>query len=305
MATEAGAGIVTVVALYDTNNNFYPDGKTFAISTNSAVMGTKRLPVAVSIPGATDPVETADLLIVKTDEFGDLYLNLTIEEYAELLRSAGGGDNPGANLTATYIGYGGSDNKLTGDADFTRTNSRIFIGWNGVNYYQLQGNSFAAKVSLIILGNPAGGNSTNLTINDDAQLITATKPFRINGVSKNMEIGSNYIRHNNGSNKGSFLFPDVSSDPEWTMPNTTGTVIVGAQGQFEIVGNGVDINFTTAVPAGYNLAFVQVVENLAPTEHAVVMNASVSGTTLTVGLYTIEGAPISQTYNISYLLTAI
>ncbi len=167
MATEAGAGIVTVVALYDANNNFYPDGKTFAISTNSAVMGAKNLPITVSIPGAIGAVETADLLIVKTDEFGDLYLNMTIDEYTELLRLAG--DSSGTpSLPFTQVAYGGEDDEMTSSEGFIYTPTIgviIKARGNAVFGVGYGGDGDAARAELGDVD--SAGNGTKITLDDD------------------------------------------------------------------------------------------------------------------------------------------
>ena len=75
------ANLLTVTALYDSSLNFYPSGKQFTIQADSQVLGTKTLPTSQHIPGAVHYVPEAPLLVVKSVDFGDLYLNLTISQY--------------------------------------------------------------------------------------------------------------------------------------------------------------------------------------------------------------------------------
>lgn len=75
--------LLTIIALYDNALNFFPTGKQFTINIDSAILGTKTLPTAVSIPGTTGYVPQSPLLTIKTTTVGDIYVNLTLEQYLE------------------------------------------------------------------------------------------------------------------------------------------------------------------------------------------------------------------------------
>lgn len=95
-------GLLTVIALYDKDLKFFPDGKQFTIPTDSAILGTKVLPTERKVPGTTEYVATAPLLTIKTIEFGDLYLNMTLSQYF-------------AAIIATYASIGAPEMPLTLD----------------------------------------------------------------------------------------------------------------------------------------------------------------------------------------------
>lgn len=90
---------ITVIALYDGSKTFYPDGKTFSINTAAKVIGVFDLPIVPPIPGSTDPLITAPLLLVKTVEYGELSLNMSLDDYIAAVAAASGG---GASLEQTY-----------------------------------------------------------------------------------------------------------------------------------------------------------------------------------------------------------
>lgn len=143
-------GIVTVTALYDNDKNFYPNGKTFAIPTDSLVMpNTVPLPITHVIPGATTPINYYPLLEVKTKEVGSLFLNITLVQYAALVRAADQNNQSktiistvsGASLTDPYfinaihtISTEGQDYQI--GADFTQNTITQTITW-------VNGNSFS------------------------------------------------------------------------------------------------------------------------------------------------------------------
>lgn len=267
MDTSAGAGIITVQALYDGNGNFYPDGKTFAISTNSTSQGVKNMPISVAIPGSSDPVASADLLSVKTEEQGTLLLNLTEEEYIELIRDASPSPGGSSNLQ-----------QVTDNGNITTKEIDVVDG---------DGNTRAALSPLGIVATTSTDGATGLAI------------VTLDGGS------INELEYTAPEGSGHLLAPSLTSNQKWILPDASGTVIIGHTGTILIQGNGSTINFAASVPSGYNSAYASLIQNRAPGEHAVIMNAEVSGTILNIGIYSLEGAPISGSYTCTYLLTAI
>jgi hypothetical protein len=164
METSAGAGIITVQALYDGNNNFYPNGKTLAISTNSTVLGAKNMPIAVAIAGSTDPVATADLLSVKTEEFGTILLNLTESEYIEIVREAGGGGAPVPPIPPGQVMYGAADSTPTSDSSLAFDPITGLVVAGDVSMRHLIGNSDNPTIEA---GAGAGAGATVDIVGDD------------------------------------------------------------------------------------------------------------------------------------------
>jgi len=80
--------IVTVVALYDENLNYHPGGQTYAIPVDSLIQGTKTLPTAQYIAGTVGIQATADMLKVKTANYGVIYLNMTLAQYNAAIQAA-------------------------------------------------------------------------------------------------------------------------------------------------------------------------------------------------------------------------
>ena len=144
----ASANLLTVTALYDSSLNFYPSGKQFTIQADSQVLGTKTLPTSQHIPGAVHYVPEAPLLVVKSVDFGDLYLNLTIGQYFALVAatyaSAGAseltltltvpGDTPASSTITSPLLYNGVLNALfiNGISIDIRTVTLVNSGTNGV-----------------------------------------------------------------------------------------------------------------------------------------------------------------------------
>jgi len=145
------ASIITVTALYDDNMNFFPGGKIFAIASDSLIMPSKNLPIAVHIPGTTDNVNLYPLLCVKTIEQGELCLNMTLDEYNALIRAAS--LSPNAEVTLTYDI---SADKPAGD---TLTDTALY-GFH-VNSIAVGSDTGMSPVSITII--PFTQDSTALT----------------------------------------------------------------------------------------------------------------------------------------------
>lgn len=93
---------VTVQATYDSSLVFYPNGQTFSIDANSVVVGTRDLSTTPPIKGVSGQVPITSFLNVLTQPWGNLYLNMTIDQYnAAVAAATASAGAPGQQITYT------------------------------------------------------------------------------------------------------------------------------------------------------------------------------------------------------------
>lgn len=94
---------VNVPVLWDAAGNF-KNGEVFSISVSSIINGVVAKPAGPTIPGYPigNPIDT---LFVKDPEVGGLYLNLTLQEYTDLV----GATSSSGNDTRSYDWVGDVD----------------------------------------------------------------------------------------------------------------------------------------------------------------------------------------------------
>ena len=120
---------VTVPILYDNARNFFPNGKWLTIDTQSEYLGTIKLPSAAFIPSVPGYVPEATLLRIKTKEFDEIYVNLTLAAYNALIQEAE--VSPSADYTYTTT-ISGTPNYVTDTPLFNIAPLTYTV--NGVGY---------------------------------------------------------------------------------------------------------------------------------------------------------------------------
>lgn len=114
--------LVTAIASYDSDLKFFPNGKQFTYDVKSPVLGRRTLPTTITIPGTTGYKPTASMLVVKTTDYGDLYLNMTVAAYVALLQAASKSAAP-AVITKFYT-ITGTQSSIT---DTALANATILV----------------------------------------------------------------------------------------------------------------------------------------------------------------------------------
>lgn len=95
---------VTVPILYDEAMNFFPNGKYVVIDAASTYLGMIDLPSAHTIPGLPGYVPQVTLLRIKTKEYGEVYVNLTLPAYNALVQIAETSPSASQEFTTTISG---------------------------------------------------------------------------------------------------------------------------------------------------------------------------------------------------------
>lgn len=80
--------LITVVATYDSSLTYFSIGRTFSIPTNTQISGFRMLPTTPVIKGVVGQVPETNFLSLKTVKFGELYVNMTLDQYNALIAAA-------------------------------------------------------------------------------------------------------------------------------------------------------------------------------------------------------------------------
>lgn len=86
------------------NDNTFQNGKKFTINANAVVIGITQKPTGISIPAFTVDIPLQDTLQIKDATYNNLYLDLTLAEWAGLVGEA----TSSADGTKTFTLVGGA-----------------------------------------------------------------------------------------------------------------------------------------------------------------------------------------------------